>query len=174
MELVFSITAAYSRFAFTFYLILPTFSSKCLPTLEFCFSVFAEMMNWWSGFPTDSIYLNTLVCLCDHFCAHVTFHSGSWVAFKAGYYQRDFLLPLYSIIVPKESSSPYAVLFILVWRFSVNSTFKAFNKKKVCGITLYCFTWSGKALHQTAGAVQTVSPSPWGGHYDRDEQLKAL
>lgn len=67
-----------------------------------------------------------------------------------------------------------AILFISVWRLCLNSAIKAFNKKTVCGMTLYCFTWSGKALHQTAGAVQTVSPSPWGGHYDRDEQLKAL
>lgn len=109
--------------------------------------------SYWSGFAPDGIYLNTLVCLqICHFCADVTFHSRAWVAFRAGCYQRDFFAHIYcgkrKVLILK-----CAVLFILVWRFSVTPAIKAFNKKTVCGITLYCFTWSGKALHQTAGAV---------------------
>lgn len=90
MELVFSITALYTRFAFTFYLILPTFSSKCLPTLEFRFPVFAEIAVE-VDFHLTAFILNTLVYLrIYHVCADVTFHSRAGVAFRAGSFKETF------------------------------------------------------------------------------------
>lgn len=143
------------------------FSLRVPAKLAFCCPVFAEINKSYQVAPWSDL----------QFLVRCTIFS---LPYRSGFQSRWLSKRLFAPILPhycakrKVLTLKCAILFISLWSFCVNSAIKAFNKKTVCSITLYCFTWSGKALHQTAGAVQTVSPGPWGGHYDRDEQLNAL
>lgn len=173
MELVFSIAAAYSRFAFTFELILPTFfPPNICRHLNFAFPVVAEInKRYWSGFPPDSTRVSAdLPFLCRCRISQPSMSGGFQSRLLS---ERLFALVLHCCAKRKTFALKCAVLFIWA-EGSVWTRWSKLLTRRRSVASLFIVTWSGKALLQTAGAVQTASPSPWGGHYDRDEQLKAL
>lgn len=129
-----------------------------------------------------SMYLSSLLYPIRFFIILIRyiFHRLIWVAAKESCYQRDFLLPISPFTVTqKERASPCKLLTLSSgfdgFVCTLQSELLAKEQAAPRSVTaLYCFTWSGKALHQTAGALQTAPPGPWGGHYNRDAQLKAL
>lgn len=92
--------------------------------------------------------------------------------------KETFCSPSHPIIAPRKRASPCKLL-------SFSSRREGFVRTPLSELltrgqssprsvtALYCLTWSGEIIHQTAGALERVPPGPWGGHYDRDERLES-
>lgn len=159
MELVSSIAAAYSRFAFTFELILPTFFPPSICRhLNFAFAVVAKInKSYWSGFPPDGTRVSAdLPLLCRCRISQPSMSGGFQSRLRS---ETLFALVLHCCAERKTFALKCAVLFIWaegsVWtRWS-----KLLTRGTVCGIALYCYVkWQSPSANSWGSADGISKP----------------